>query len=172
MLCSFAVVATLATMACAARMNAVDQRTSDAADVRDLLARREIRPDSAVAGAGRSAASRDARDLGSSSSRFRRPRAATAAQPMMVRRGPAWATPFVGLMVITGVLLFLSWRSPSPAPRRNLAPPPLVTRTGSVSREVVCLPCSRCHRAVDAPRDQLTRQLFCPRCGTTLPREA
>jgi hypothetical protein len=36
---------------------------------------------------------------------------------------------------------------------------------------IISLSCSRCGRVVDLPRDKASRQLFCPRCGSTLPRQ-
>jgi hypothetical protein len=36
--------------------------------------------------------------------------------------------------------------------------------------EVVGVSCSRCSRVVDVRRDQLSRQLYCPRCGNRLMR--
>jgi hypothetical protein len=173
--------------ACAARVTTVEQNVSDVADVRDLLDRGDTATDRACAAATAAPAAVKAtsssaapatpapsaapiRHVRNPHDRWIRPR--DTARPVVVHRAPAWATSFVGLLAITGLLLFIAWRSPSPptsASKRSPAPP--TSHTGSLSREVVCLACSRCHRAVDVPRDRLTRQLFCPRCGTTLPRE-
>lgn len=35
---------------------------------------------------------------------------------------------------------------------------------------IASLSCSRCGRVLELPRDKAARQLFCPRCGSTLPR--
>jgi hypothetical protein len=91
------------------------------------------------------------------------PSSIAAHRPRIVRHAPL-ARPFVGLIVVTGLLLFLAWRVPS-APSRGTPP-----RAPS-PRDVVCLACPRCNRVVDLPRHRLSRQLFCPRCGSTLPRD-
>jgi hypothetical protein len=95
--------------------------------------------------------------------RTSRPRA-FANRPMLVRRPMWWATPFVGFMVLTVLLLFVAWRSPGTPPRGT-------DPRAASPQDVVCLACSRCSRVVDLPRHRLTRHLFCPRCGATLPRD-
>jgi hypothetical protein len=43
-------------------------------------------------------------------------------------------------------------------------------RVASAGHGIVSLSCSRCGRVLELPRDTASRQLFCPRCGSTLPR--
>jgi DNA-directed RNA polymerase subunit RPC12/RpoP len=44
--------------------------------------------------------------------------------------------------------------------------------TDAASKAVISLSCSRCGRVLELPRDKANRPLFCPRCGSTLPRRA
>jgi hypothetical protein len=71
-------------------------------------------------------------------------------------------------LLVLGVATFVLWlalRGPSSGRGGVVAPV-------HVPQSVVSLACRRCNRVVDVPRERLTRQLFCPRCGATLPRDA
>jgi hypothetical protein len=63
------------------------------------------------------------------------------------------------------VLLLLAWRGPTSTQGKRVTP-------AASPHSVVCLACRRCSRVVDVPRERLSRQLFCPRCGSTLQRDA
>jgi hypothetical protein len=77
------------------------------------------------------------------------------------------ARPFVGIAVVAAILLLMSWRSSASAASRQLP-----ASRKPAPNDVVCLACARCHRVVDLPQHRLSRHLFCPRCGATLPRNA
>ena len=81
-----------------------------------------------------------------------------------VRRGPSGL--FMTLLSALSVLLFVFvWRRPcGTAGNSHAVAPPS-------PRDIVCLSCSRCGRVIDVRRDNLSRQLFCPRCGSTMPRD-
>jgi hypothetical protein len=59
-------------------------------------------------------------------------------------------------------LLFIYRRPAGTKPNRRSSP--------AVSTDIASLSCSRCSRVLELPRDKASRQLFCPRCGSTLPR--
>jgi hypothetical protein len=61
-------------------------------------------------------------------------------------------------------LLFI-YRRPSGAKPNGPNSPATYSRG-----DIASLSCSRCGRVLELPRDQAARQLFCPRCGSTLPR--
>jgi hypothetical protein len=60
------------------------------------------------------------------------------------------------------LLLFIYRRPAGTKPNRRNIP--------SASSDIASLSCSRCGRVLELPRDKASRQLFCPRCGSTLPR--
>jgi uncharacterized paraquat-inducible protein A len=60
------------------------------------------------------------------------------------------------------VLLFVYRRPAGTKPSRSNRP--------AASTDIASLSCSRCGRVLELPRDKASRQLFCPRCGSTLPR--
>jgi DNA-directed RNA polymerase subunit RPC12/RpoP len=54
--------------------------------------------------------------------------------------------------------------------RRPSATKPNPWNNSPPASELASLSCSRCGRVLELPRDKAARQLFCPRCGSTLPR--
>ena len=80
------------------------------------------------------------------------------------RRGPRGF--FMTLLSALSVLLLVFvWRRPCATVGKVV--PPVALSPG----DIVCLSCSRCGRVIDVRRDNLSRQLFCPRCGSTMPRD-
>jgi hypothetical protein len=59
-------------------------------------------------------------------------------------------------------LLFIYRRPAGAKPNRRNNP--------AASSDIASVSCSRCGRVLELPRDKASRQLFCPRCGSTLPR--
>jgi hypothetical protein len=70
-------------------------------------------------------------------------------------------TPIVWMLPIL-VLLFIY--------RRPAGAKPNGRNNSTASSDIASLSCSRCGRVLELPRDKASRQLFCPRCGSTLPR--
>jgi hypothetical protein len=92
-------------------------------------------------------------------------------RPVLAGRPPAYyrsspqssiATLVTVLAVAGLVVLALIWR----AAARNGG----TVRTSA--HDFVCLACAQCGRVLEVPRKRLARQMFCPRCGSTLPRRA
>ena len=54
--------------------------------------------------------------------------------------------------------------------RRPSASKPNQWSDSNAGGGIANLSCSRCGRVLELPRDKAARQLFCPRCGSTLPR--
>ena len=80
------------------------------------------------------------------------------------RRGPRGF--FMTLLSALSVLLLVFvWRRPCAATGKGIG------AAATSPNDIVCLSCSRCGRVIDVRRDNLSRQLFCPRCGSTMPRD-
>jgi hypothetical protein len=72
-----------------------------------------------------------------------------------------------GLVTIAWIVLILTVISLVRQPKGKSPSGHIATTGGS---RVVRVNCSRCGRVVELPRENAGRQLFCPRCGSTLPR--